>query len=97
MRLTLLASLAAAALAWTAGSAFAIDPHDATSVVAHIFDAADADGDGAVTAEEYTEAGLERFGVSFEACDADGDGLMTMGEYLAFYEMHHGPADGMAS
>ena len=43
---------------------------------------ADADGDGAIDAEEFAAAALERF----ERADADGDGLVTEAERDAAHE-----------
>jgi hypothetical protein len=62
------------------------------SVVQHIFDMADQDRDGALSRDEYVEAGLERYGVSFEETDANADGVTSMAEYLELYQRHH-PAD----
>ncbi len=67
--------------------------YDATSIVEQIFEAADTDSNGELTEAEYTDAGLERFGVTFEQCDADGDGVTTLAEYLALYLRHHPPSD----
>lgn len=64
---------------------------DASSMATHIFDASDADGDGTLTAEEYTGAGLERYGVAFEAFDANEDGETSRQEYIDHFEMHHPP------
>jgi len=88
MRLsTLFFSFAAitAPVAATAGGSY--------SVVQHIFDVSDQDQDGALSLEEYDEAGLERYGVTFEQTDADGDGKTSLAEYLELYEAHHPPAD----
>lgn len=60
-----------------------------THPVTHVFEAADADADSALTPDEYAAAELGRFGLSFEDCDRDGDGLVTLGEYQALYDMHH--------
>ncbi len=62
---------------------------DPRAVVEHIFEKADSDRSGALTAAEYEAAGLERFGVTFEQCDADADGETSLAEYLAIYDRHH--------
>jgi len=61
----------------------------AESVVSHIFDAADQDGSGSLTAAEYGEAGLEDFGVSFADSDTNQDGETSKAEYLELYERIH--------
>lgn len=66
---------------------------DGESVVRHVFEAADTNGDGALTSEEYAKAGLAGFGVGFEAGDADSDGRLTASEYMRLYLDHH-PAEG---
>jgi hypothetical protein len=63
------------------------------SVVQHIFDAADQDGSGGLSAAEYGAAGLERFGVTFAESDLNGDGETSLAEYLELYERHHSSAD----
>ena len=62
-------------------------------VVAHIFETADADGDGRLTRAEYEGAGLQGFGVSFDESDLNADGETTMGEYLELYLRHHPSKD----
>ena len=64
------------------------------SVVEHIFDAADEDQSGSLTASEYEAAALERFGMRFDESDLDGDGVTTLDEYLDLYDMHHPPNAG---
>lgn len=68
---------------------------DASDVATHIFDASDTDANGALSAEEYANAGLERYGVSFEAFDANADGETSLDEYLDLFEQHHPPTDGI--
>lgn len=63
----------------------------AEAAVQEIFDAADADGSGALTRTEYENANLARFGTAFEATDANADGETTLDEYLAHYQAHHPP------
>ena len=42
----------------------------------------DTDENGSLSASEYENAGLQRYGVSFEQSDADADGRTTKAEYL---------------
>lgn len=88
----LFATIAVAALPVAAGAS-----SDGAAVVAHIFDAADRDGDGVLSADEYAEAGLTRYGVGFEQCDADDDGRLTQAEYLEVYQRHHPPGDAIST
>lgn len=76
--------------------AMAESKQSALELVGHIFATADKDGNGALTREEYADAGLERFGVPFDDCDADADGETTLDEYLDLYARHHGDADRVA-
>ena len=62
--------------------------------VTQIFDEADEDDNGSLTAQEYEAAALDDFGVTFEQSDLDGDGVTTYDEYLDFYEAHHPPYPG---
>jgi hypothetical protein len=39
---------------------------DAASIAAHIFDMSDADADGYLSPDEFADAGLEQYGVSFD-------------------------------
>lgn len=91
----LIVPLALAALA-TAGPASAGDgcAGSAEAKVQHIFDAADGDGSGGLTRNEYESAGLQDFGVSFEESDSDGNGETTLEEYLDLYHRTHSPTDG---
>lgn len=63
----------------------------ALATVQHIFDVADTDGDGFLTATEYDTAGLQTYGVGFAESDANGDGRTSLDEYLTLYEKHHPP------
>ncbi len=63
--------------------------YSAREVVGHIFETADADGSGSLSAAEYEAAHLFRFGVSFEDTDADGNGETTLDEYLTLFDQHH--------
>lgn len=91
------ASLLAVALAAT--GALATEGHErhtsGASIARHIFEAADTDGDGALTPEEYADAGLAGFGVTFEDSDADSDGRLTAGEFMQLYLEHHPSDDGI--
>ena len=71
------------------------DPGDGAAVVAHIFEVSDLDSDGSLTSEEYTEAGLDAFGLSFEACDGDANGELTSEEFLDLYRKHHPSVPGL--
>lgn len=97
MRLTVpmrvLPALLLAAVLAPASRAAAGGGHDPEAVVAHIFDAADTDRSGTLTATEYEDAGLARFGVPFEQSDANRDGETSLEEYLDLYRRHHPPAD----
>ena len=66
-------------------------------IVAHIFEMADLDGSGSLDADEYEEAGLAKYGVSFADCDADEDGETSLREYLDLYRRHHSPAGGQTA
>lgn len=86
--------LALAALVCVASGASAGPGCGSASAVQHVFEAADANGDGLLTRAEYEGAGLEAFGVSFAESDLDGDGATTLLEYETLYEMHHPPGAG---
>ena len=81
------------ALLLAAPSAWAGSGCGETSAVQHIFDAADENGDGALTRAEYEAAGLQGFGVSFADSDLDGDGLTSLDEYQTLYDLHHPSGD----
>jgi hypothetical protein len=66
---------------------------EAASVAAHIFDMSDADADGYLSADEFADAGLDRYGLSFDDYDANGDGETSVDEYFDLFEAHHPPAD----
>ena len=72
---------------------FAGETLDGEGVVEHIFDVADTNEDGALSADEYAEAELFDFGLTFEQCDTNQDGSLTSGEYLDLYNAHHAPVD----
>ena len=42
-------------------------------IAKHIFEKADVDGDGFITFEEHTAAGLSKFGTKFSVFDSDND------------------------
>lgn len=69
--------------------AFPQGKSDPAAVVRHIFEMADADGSGGLSAEEYRAAGLHRYGVPFEDSDTNKDGSTSLAEYLSLYERHH--------
>jgi hypothetical protein len=77
-------------------TALAGSGHDARSIVTHIFNEADSDGNGTLSPDEYAAAALERYGVRFEDCDRDANGETTLEEYLELYESHHETDPGMA-
>lgn len=96
MRLTATMFLTCAALVMVASVAHAggsCSGGDGSSVVNHIFEKADRDGDGSLTSAEYDAAGLAGFGVSFEESDGNGDGATTFPEYLELYYRLH-PTEG---
>ena len=95
MRTALVPLLGLAGALDFAGDAPAGGGFTATEVVEHIFDVADEDRSGTLSADEYAAAGLERYGVSFGQSDLDGDGQTSLAEYLELYERHH-PADDEA-
>ena len=64
---------------------------DAGAVADHIFDASDTNQDGSLSPDEYADAGLERYGVSFEAFDTNDDGATSREEYLELFDRHHPP------
>ena len=76
----------------SAGSALAGEAQTPLSMAQRIFEAADSNADGALTAEEHGNAGLGRFGASFDDFDLDGDSRVTWSEYKALFERHHKPA-----
>ena len=77
-----------------AGFVLAWSENKGPSIVQHIFAFADANSDGSLTAEEYVDAGLLSYGITFEEADADGDGRTSIAEYAALYHRHdHGGHD----
>jgi len=93
MRLTALAFSGIAAVLLAASPALAEEGRDPIAVVEHIFEMADADGSGTLTPEEYYDAKLQRYGVTFEACDLDADGETSLSEYLDVYLRFHPSTD----
>jgi len=95
MRL-LLSGLFVAGLVGVAAPVAAGEGAHPLAVVQKIFDTADVDGSGTLTAAEYRAAALQDFGVSFAQSDLDGDGETTLEEYLELYVAHHpvGHEDG---
>lgn len=83
---------AAAALVATlltlGSSATLASPYD-RGRVEQLFRQADANDDGALSPQEFEEARLGDFGVSFESFDANSDGRTTMGEYFALFDRFH--------
>jgi hypothetical protein len=76
-------------LALVSGASLAGESCGGFDVVEHIFEMSDADASGALSPEEFAEAGLERYGVPFEDYDADADGQASRDEYHAVYDRHH--------
>ncbi|MGB0621811.1 MAG: hypothetical protein ACPGVZ_20285 [Myxococcota bacterium] len=81
----------------SASAAAAMGEAGHEEIVAHIFEMADLDGSGSLDADEYEEAGLAKYGVSFADCDADEDGETSLREYLDLYRRHHSPAGGQTA
>lgn len=81
----------------TASAASAMGGAGHEEIVAHIFEMADLDGSGSLDSNEYEEAGLAKYGVSFADCDADEDGETSLREYLDLYRRHHSPAGGQTA
>ena len=69
---------------------------DAIRAARHLFDASDADRDGALSPQEYIDAGLARYGLAFEAFDSNRDGKVSREEYLDVFRKHHPPTDARA-
>lgn len=93
MRIIATTALAAFALAIIPGFAEAGEGCKNFDVVSHIFEASDTDGSGTLSAQEYADAGLERYGVTFQEYDVNGDGETSLDEYLDMYDRHH-PVEG---
>ena len=74
-------------------SGFAGETMDGEAIVEHIFDVADTNEDGALSADEYADAELSDFGLTFEQCDTNQDGSLAFGEYLDLYSAHHAQVD----
>lgn len=74
-------------------SVFAEEVMDGEAVVEHIFDVADSNEDGALSADEYADAQLADFGLTFEQCDTNQDGSLASSEYLDLYNAHHAPVE----
>ena len=72
---------------------FAGETLDGGEVVEHIFNVADTNEDGALSDDEYADAQLSDFGLTFEQCDTNQDGRLSPGEYLDLYNAHHAPVD----
>jgi hypothetical protein len=88
-----IAALTALALLALPAVAPANEGMDAEAMVDHIFEVADANGDGVLTADEYEAAGLQGFGVTFEQSDLDGNGETSRDEYRELYHRHHSSGD----
>ena len=85
----ILSILLFAALLSVGSNAVAGGSCQGASVVQHIFDEADENGDGFLDEAEYEAAGLQDFGLSFADSDLDGNGETSLDEYETLYEMHH--------
>ncbi len=79
------------------GGALAGESQTPMSLAQRIFEAADSNGDGALTAEEHGKAGLGRFGASFGDFDLDGDSRVTWSEYKTLFQRHHKTPAGRAA
>ena len=91
----LLLSLATGSFLLLAASAHAGDcggDKSATTAAQEIFEKADSNGDGALSPAEYSEAGMQRFGVGFDEYDLDANGEASLEEYLELFERHHSGA-----
>ena len=68
---------------------------EAGGIAAHIFDMSDSDADGYLSPDEFANAGLERYGMSFEDYDANGDGETSVDEYFDLFDAHHPPTEAI--
>lgn len=66
---------------------------DSSSIAAHIFDMSDENEDGFLSPAEFSDAGLERYGVGFNEFDANSDGETSVDEYFDLFELHHPPRE----
>jgi Ca2+-binding EF-hand superfamily protein len=66
---------------------------DGEAIVEHIFDVADLDEDGVLYIDEFEDARLAEYGLSFEQCDTNQDGVLALDEYLDLYNAHHTPVE----
>ena len=73
--------------------ALAEDTMDGEAIVEHIFDVADLNEDGVLDIDEYENARLGEYGLSFEECDTNQDGVLELDEYLDLYIAHHPPVE----
>ena len=64
---------------------------DAFSVAEHIFHMSDTNDDDALSPEEFSAAGLEKYSVSFDEFDVNGDGAASLDEYLDLFVRSHPP------
>lgn len=85
---SLLAFVAALSIGGATATARAFE-EDARAKVRDLFQSADRDRNGSLSEEEYLDAELNRYGVSFDRSDANGDGSTTLAEYVALFERHH--------
>jgi EF hand len=80
---TLMIGLQLAALAVAAGNGFAAPPPGMAEPQPRTdFKAADANGDGHLSQEEFKAMGLDN--LAFKAADIDGDGRVTPDEYALY-------------
>ena len=89
MRFPTVPAMLAAAAMLVPTAAVAGEPGRGLSVVEHIFDMADRNGDGVLSRAEYDGAGLPAYGVSFDASDLDSNGETSKAEYIELYERLH--------
>ena len=79
---------ACATVSWSS-AASADKGMDALAIAEHIFAMTDIDKDGSMSLQEYSDAGLDQYGVSFEDFDLDEDEGITLAEYRSLFLKLH--------